>query len=240
VQDKPISAQTLLDAQNIFSTGVVAMSKAKTPLEVQRAMNLTETGLMKMNPKLAQQYAPKLAEYASRVGKPEHLDSMTKVEAQVRTVFLQLKGKEYKPSTKGANADDKLYNRVLATVMTNPALQTTDGVKQTFLDQNRLVDESFWSGETRKFEQEPASERQTKDAVGLGVNINPQRSVGYKAFSDAKLLGDNGLVLPQYRMEIAKATEEYYQYSQKKTGYGQNPTPEVVVEMLKRKGIIPK
>lgn len=237
--DKPISAQTLLDAQNAFSLGVVAISKARTDEERQTAMNKTESVLLKINPKLAQQYAPKLAEYASKAGKPENLDTLPKVEAQVRTVFLQMTGKEYKPSKDGQSKQDRLYNRILATVMTNPSLQTTDGIKQTFLDQNRVVDEGFFS-DTYKYQQESVSERQTKDAVSLGINFNARGSIGYRAFANAGMLGDKGVILPQYRMAVAQATKEYYERSLKKDGYGQNPTPEVIVEMLKKKGILKK
>lgn len=225
-ESKSVSALDAYNAQTAFTTGVIAMSKASSPQQVLEAMNLAETVIRKVSPKLAEQYSVKLADVASRVGKPEYLESMSKVETQLKTTFFQLSGREYKTSKQGDSKDEKLYNQVLGIVMANPALQNADGIKQTFLDQSRIVKEG-WFSDTYKYQEKKPAQKQLKEAVNFGININANGSAGYGAFAKAGILDEDGLIKTPFRKVVLDISDRYYKEK------GVTPTAEVIVAILK-------
>jgi hypothetical protein len=225
-ESKSVSALDAYNAQTAFTTGVIAMSKASSPQQVLEAMNLAETVIRKVSPKLAEQYSVKLADVASKVGKPEYLESMSKVETQLKTTFFQLSGREYKTSKQGDSKDEKLYNQVLGIVMANPALQNADGIKQTFLDQSRIVKEG-WFSDTQKFQEKKPAQKQLKEAVNFGININANGSAGYGAFAKAGILDEDGLIKTPFRKVVLDISDRYYKEK------GVTPTAEVIVAILK-------
>lgn len=232
----PVSTAQLIDAQSILGAGLAEMSRLPTLQARKDRANEIETGLMRISPKLAQQYAPQIAEWAVNAGKPEYFKGLSDSESALSSVWFQLKGKKYKAGD--STTDDALYNSVLLEVMSNPALRTPDGVKQTFLDKSRLVDSSKTSDKSQRasiqLEQRKAV---LKDAVLLSIDINAQNTRGYQLFANRGMLTENGVLMPKYRAEVAQASQVLYEMSlsDKRNPYGRNPTVEEILFYLDKK-----